>query len=166
LEKLLFENLIEKEFGKMCKNGSFKIKFVNQLEKERAEKFYKKLKRKNYTVDIYLNIYPAKGKLEINYCKIFKSENMKKEIFSIKINERVERIFLNQIRTNDIAFKHLLRECRVEYYHKNKDNIRLKDKKYDTNYFMDTLILADSNNNNRTRIDIIGFENNSTIYMM
>lgn len=148
----------------MCKHGSFKVKFVNQLEKERADKFYKKLKRKNYTVDIYINIYPAKGRLEINYGKLFNDRKIKKEIFYIEKNERVERVFLNSIRTNDIAFKHLLRECRVEYYHKNKDNIKIKD--YDTEYFMDTLILEDSNNNNRARIDIIGFENNNTIYMM
>jgi hypothetical protein len=148
----------------MCKYGSFKLEFLDQLEKEKADKLYKKIKRKTYNIDLYINIYPAKGKLEVNYKKVFTNE-VEKAVLNIKEDESVERIFISKIKPNDVAFKHLLKECRVEFYHKNLENIKFKDNKYDTDYFMDTLVLEDLKNNNRTRIDVIGFENTKTIYL-
>lgn len=149
-------------------NGYITIKFDKNV-KDRAKEIYKKLKRSKRDLDIYVNIYPKKRELEINIKNGVLREGVTETIkFDIKEQdkyntEHLTRIFLNSIRKNDVLLKHLLTECKIQYYHKNLDGIRFNNK--ETNYFMDTVIITDLKGNNRIKINEIGFDNVNMLYI-
>ena len=144
-----------------CKMGFLKIRFKNDNEKDRAKKEYNRIKRIKQSTDIYTNIYPIKQKIELNI--IGKKLSEKIEFDIQECSKDTERIFISDIRKNDVLLKHLLKECNIEFYHKNNcDDIAIKGI---GGYFKDTLIITDSKNNNRIRLDKLGFENVNTIYL-
>jgi len=149
----------------MSKNGYLKLRFINNNEKEKAKKMYNRLKNSKKNIDIYMNIYPKKGILEINVQKTLDYETLAKYEFLIEKNDSVYRVFLNDVRKNDVLFKYLFKECNIEFYHKNIEGIRFENNKNDTRYFMDSLYITDSKNNNRITYNKIGFDDMKTIFI-